>query len=234
MDVTRGGQVTAAVRAATDQFGHIDVLVNNAGYGYFATQEQGDVEEIRRMFETNVFGLIRVTQAVLPAMRERRSGVVVNLSSVAGRVAFPRSSFYSATKWAVESLSESLFHEVHSFGVRVLVIEPGSYATDFVPRSSVRDAGLTDPASPYAALAQTWSEVAARLMPGRQDPAEVVDGIIAAVTADGPPFARIPFGRDARPLITERETSGDAKFVRDMAARYYPDRCPPGEVRNGT
>ncbi|NOT02871.1 MAG: SDR family oxidoreductase [Phycisphaerales bacterium] len=223
LDVTRGAQIAAAVRSAVDRFGGIDVLVNNAGYGYFATHEQGDIDEIRRMFETNVFGLIRVTQAVLPRMRERRRGTIVNLSSVAGRVAFPRSSFYSATKFAVESMSESLSHEVRPFNIRVIVIEPGSYATDFGPRSAVRDAGLTDPASPYAASAKTWSDVAARLLPDRQDPAEVVDGIVAAVTAPRPPFVRIPFGRDARPLIAERESAGDAEFIENMSRRYYPD-----------
>ncbi|MCH8850481.1 MAG: SDR family oxidoreductase, partial [Chloroflexi bacterium] len=220
LDVTREEQIRGAVAATLDRFGHIDVLVNNAGYGYFATQEEGDVDEIRRMFETNIIGLIRVTQAVLPTMRARGSGVIINLSSIAGRVAFPRSGFYNASKWAVEALSESLFYEVHPCGIRVVVIEPGAYATDFGPRSAVRSPKLTDPESPYAQSAQCWSDVAADLMPDRQDPAEVVEGVIQAAH-EGEPFMRIPFGKDATPMVDERESVGQAEFIRAMTRRYY-------------
>lgn len=219
LDVTRGEQVRSAVAAALNRFGRIDVLVNNAGYGYFSTHEEGDVDEIRRVLETNVIGLTRVTQAVIGGMRERRSGVIVNISSVAGRIAFPRSGFYNASKWAVEAISEALFYEVHPFGIRVVVIEPGAYATDFGPRSAVRSPALADPNSPYAVHAQRWSDVAAELMPNRQDPAEVVDGIIAAAL-DSQPFLRIPFGRDACSMIQQREKQGQAEFIRAMTQRY--------------
>jgi len=219
LDVTRGEQIRISVQAALDRFGRIDVLVNNAGYGYFSTFEEGDVDEIRRMFETNVTGLIRTTQAVLPSMRRQKSGVVVNLSSIAGRVAFPRASFYNASKFAVEALSEALHREVQTFGIRVVVIEPGAYNTDFGPRSAVRSPGLVDPDSPYAHLAKTWTAAAGEMMPTKQDPSDVVDGIIAAAT-DGPSFMRIPFGDDATTLVSQRESMSDVEFIETMARRY--------------
>jgi len=219
LDVTRGAEIRQAVDAALGRFGHIDVLVNNAGYGYFSTFEEGDVDEIRRLFETNVIGLVRVTQAVLPSMRRRRSGVIVNLSSIAGRAAFPRAAFYNASKFAVEALSESMHYEVRPFGIRVVVIEPGSYDTDFGPRSAVRSPGLSDPQAPYAPFAEKWSQVAARMMPEKQDPREVVEGIITAAE-QGDSFMRLPFGRDAVGLVRQRESMTDAEFIGVMTRNY--------------
>ena len=219
LDVTRSSQIRHAVALALAKFGRIDVLVNNAGYGYFSLQEDGDLDEIRRLFETNVFGLIRLTQAVLPGMRERRSGVVVNLSSVAGRVAFPRSGFYNASKFAVEALSEALYYEAAPFGIRMVIIEPGSYATDFVPRSAVREEKMNDPASPYAELNQDWNRKMSQVLVKGQDPTEVVEGIIAAVGRDQP-FQRLPFGKDAQMLIELRERGADAEFIAAMHERF--------------
>ncbi len=220
LDVTNENMVTQAARAAEEKFGQIDVLVNNAGYGYFSTVEEGDIEEYRRNLETNVVGLFSVTRAMLPAMRKQRSGVIVNLSSIAGRVSFPRAAFYNATKWAVEGFSEALYHEVSPFGVRVLLIEPGAYDTDFGPRSAIRSPKLGDKDSPYADAGQRWTEAARIAMPDKQDPMEVVDGIIEAVNGDKP-FARIPFGKDANALVNERASKSDAQFVAAMNARYY-------------
>jgi short-subunit dehydrogenase len=172
------------------------------------------------MFETNVFGLIRVTQAVLPSMRERRRGTIINISSIAGRVPFPRSGFYSATKWAVEAISESLYYEVRPFGLQVIVIEPGAFATDFGPRSAVRSPSLSDPNSPYAESAQKWTAAAAVMMPRRQDPAEVVEAVIAAARRDEP-FQRVPVGPDAVTLVHERFQTSEADFIGTMTNRYY-------------
>jgi len=220
LDVTRGSQINHAVAAALERFGRIDVLVNNAGYGYFSTFEEGDTDEIRRMFETNVFGLIRLTQAVLPSMRRRRDGLIVNLSSIAGRVAFPRAAFYNATKFAVEALSEALHHEVRPFGIRVAVIEPGAYDTDFGPRSAVRSPGLTDPNAPYAAQAPIWDAAAALMMPEKQDPQQVVDAIIAAADDTTPSFRRLPLGNDAAELVRQRESMSDDEFIGLMTRKY--------------
>ena len=219
LDVTRGAQIRSAVGLTLERFGRIDVLVNNAGYGYFSLQEDGDIDEIRRMFETNVFGLIRLTQAVLPAMRQAGSGVVVNLSSVAGRVAFPRSGFYNASKFAVEALSEALYYEVAPLGIRTVVVEPGSFATDFVPRSAVREEKMNDPASPYARLNEGWNRKMSQVLVKGQDPAQVVEGIIQAVNTDQP-FQRLPVGQDAKMLIGLREGRPDREFIAAMHERF--------------
>src|SRR5215210_6570574 len=119
LDVTDPAQITAAVQAAEDHFGAIDVLVNNAGYGYQASIEEGEEAEIRAMFDANVFGLAALTRAALPGMRARRRGHIVNISSVAGFVGFPASGYYAATKHAVEGLSDSLAREVEPLGIKV-------------------------------------------------------------------------------------------------------------------
>jgi NAD(P)-dependent dehydrogenase (short-subunit alcohol dehydrogenase family) len=220
LDVRDHGTIDAAVAATLERFGHIDVLVNNAGYGYFATQEEGELDEIRLMFETNVFGLIATTQAVLPQMRRRRTGTIVNLSSIAGKITTPRGGFYQASKWAVEALSESLYLEVSPFGLRVVIIEPGSYETDFGPRSARRSRADDDPESPFARLRDKWSEAGqANVFVARQDPAEVVDVILEAVASDLP-FVRLPVGRDATAVIARRREMGDADFVEWMRGIY--------------
>ncbi len=135
LDVTDAGQIAAAVREAEARFGAIDVLVNNAGYGYQATVEEADDAEIRAQFEANVFGLFAVTRAVLPGMRARRRGHVINLSSAAGFVGFPGSGYYAATKHAVEGWSDSLAAEVGPLGIKVTCVEPGPFRTDWAGRS---------------------------------------------------------------------------------------------------
>lgn len=135
LDVTDSAQIGAAVQAAQARFGRIDVLVNNAGYGYQAAVEEGDDREIRAMFDTNVFGLFAMTRAVLPGMRERRSGYVMNITSVAGLVGFAGSGHYAASKHAVEGWSDALAAEVAPLGIRVTCIEPGPFRTDFAGRS---------------------------------------------------------------------------------------------------
>jgi NAD(P)-dependent dehydrogenase (short-subunit alcohol dehydrogenase family) len=135
LDVTDPAQIAAAVQATEARFGAIDVLVNNAGYGYHTTVEEGEDRAIRALFETNVFGLAALTRAVLPGMRARRRGHIVNISSVAGFVGFAGSGYYAATKHAVEGLSDALAREVSPLGIRVLCVEPGPFRTDFAGRS---------------------------------------------------------------------------------------------------
>lgn len=221
LDVRNQMQIHDAVAKGLERFGHIDVLVNNAGYGYFATQEEGELEEIRNMFETNVLGLIAVSQGVIPHMRLRRSGAIVNLSSMAGRMATPRGGFYQSTKWAVEAISEAQYLELSAFGIRVAVIEPGSYETDFGPRSARRSPAEEDPGSPYAELRGMWIANAGRdLFPWRQNPVEVIQAITDAVES-GRPFARVPVGRDATRIVTERAERGMDGFVEWMRGVYY-------------
>jgi len=135
LDVTQAGQVAAAVGAAEARFGSIDVLVNNAGYGYQAAIEEGEEDEIRAQFDANVFGLFALTRAVLPGMRARRRGHVLNLSSVAGFIGFPGSGYYAASKHAVEGWSDALAAEAGPLGIKVTCVEPGPFRTDWAGRS---------------------------------------------------------------------------------------------------
>jgi NAD(P)-dependent dehydrogenase (short-subunit alcohol dehydrogenase family) len=135
LDVTRPTQIQAAVDAAHERFGKIDVLVNNAGYGYQSTAEEGVEEEIRAQFDANVFGLFAVTRAVLPGMRKRRTGFIMNITSIAGLMGFPGSGYYGASKHAVEGFSDALKIEVAPLGIRVTCVEPGPFRTDWAGRS---------------------------------------------------------------------------------------------------
>ena len=194
LDVDRQDDVAAAVAATTAKFGRLDVLVNNAGYGYLAAVEEGEDADIRAMFETNFFGLAAMTRAVLPIMRAQRSGAIVNVSSMGGFIGNPGSSYYAATKFAVEGLSEGLSKEVAPFGIKVLIVEPGPFRTDWGGRS------LKTPKRPIEAYAET--AIARRkqiqsysgAQPG--DPVRGAEAIIATVERSDPPL-RLPLGNIA-------------------------------------
>ena len=149
LDVDKQDQIDAVVKAAEARFGRIDVLVNNAGYGYLAAVEEGDDSDVRAMFDTNFFGLAAMTRAVLPLMRAQKSGAIVNISSIGGFIGFPGSGYYAATKFAVEGLSEALSKEVAPFGIKVIIVEPGPFRTDWAGRS------LKTPKKPVDAYAET-------------------------------------------------------------------------------
>ena len=136
LDVTKQADIDAAVKQAMDKFGQIDVLVNNAGIGYFGAIEESEEEEVRRMFEINFFGLANMTKAVLPGMRARRRGHIINIASIGGLVGFPAVGFYNATKFAVDGYSESLSKEVAPLGIKVTVIAPSGFRTDWAGRSA--------------------------------------------------------------------------------------------------
>jgi len=185
LDVTDPGQIAAAVQAAEARFGAIDVLVNNAGYGYQTSVEEADERAIRALFDANVFGLAAMIRAVLPGMRARRRGHIVNLSSVAGFVGFPGSGYYAATKHAVEGLSDALAKEVGPLGIHVLCVEPGPFRTDFAGRS-LRQTLSRFP--DYEATVNTRLRTLAErsgAQPG--DPVRAAAAIIEAVQAPRPP-----------------------------------------------
>ncbi len=186
LDVTDQASIGAAVIQAEAHFGRIDVLVNAAGYGYLAAIEEGEDAAVRAQFETNVFGLLAVTKRVLPGMRARRSGYIVNFSSLGGLVAFAATGYYHATKFAVEALSESLSHEVKPLGIKVIIIEPGAFRTEWAGRSMVDSPTVI---ADYAETAGKRRE-ATRSVSGKQpgDPARAANAIIAAVQADDPPL----------------------------------------------
>ncbi len=194
LDVTQPDQVVAAVKSAESRFGGIDVLVNNAGIGYFAAVEEGEVTEVRKMFEVNVFGLTAMVQAVLPGMRKRRSGCIVNVASLAGLRGFPALGQYNATKFAVEGLSEALRQEVEPLGIRVMVVEPSGFRTDWAGRSANESAHQIDD---YVATAGTV-RAAVRAASGKQpgDPVRAATAIIKAAASGNPPH-HLPLGNDA-------------------------------------
>jgi NAD(P)-dependent dehydrogenase (short-subunit alcohol dehydrogenase family) len=144
LDVTDEAMIDKAVKDAEAHFGRVDVLVNNAGYGYFSAIEEGEDVEIRRQFETNVFGLYSLTKHVLPGRRTRRSGHIVNVSSVGGLMAFPATGYYHASKFAVEGFSESLALEVAPLGIKVTIVEPGRFRTDWAGRSMIESKIVID------------------------------------------------------------------------------------------
>ena len=186
LDVEKADQIKAAVEAATKAFGRIDVLVNNAGYGYLSAIEEGEEDEIRAMFDANVFGLAAMTRAVLPVMRAQASGVVLNISSMAGFTGFPGIGYYNASKFAVEGLSEALAKETAPMGIKVIIVEPGPFRTDWAGRS------LRTPRNPIQAYAETAiaRRKGVQTISGSQpgDPARGAEAMITAAEMPSPPL----------------------------------------------
>lgn len=204
LDVTNPDQVRAAISQVEDRFGTVDVLVNNAGYGYVAAIEEGEDAEVRAMFETNIFGSWNMIKAVLPGMRARKRGHIVNMSSVGGIVTFPAVGFYHMTKFAVEGLSETLAQETAPLGISVTVVEPGAFRTDFRGRS-MKQSGIR---------LSDYEETAGKGRDGvlgghgkqQGDPARGARAIIVAVEAERPPM-HLVIGGDALDLIRRKLTS---------------------------
>jgi NAD(P)-dependent dehydrogenase (short-subunit alcohol dehydrogenase family) len=200
LDVTDPAQVTAAVRQAEERFGGIDVLVNNAGYGYRAAVEEGDDSEIRALFETQFFGAVAMIKAVLPGMRARRSGAIVNISTIGVQIMPAGSGYYAASKAALEAMSGSLHGELKPLGISVTVIEPGAFRTDFAGRSLTQSSTVIDDYADTAGKRRKDRDTAHGTQPG--DPAKAAKAIIAAVESDEPP-AFLLLGNDA--LSTYRQ-----------------------------
>jgi NAD(P)-dependent dehydrogenase (short-subunit alcohol dehydrogenase family) len=201
LDVTDRSQIDAAVGAATARFGRIDVLVNNAGFGYLGAIEEGEDGAVRALFDTNVFGLVDMTKAVLPAMRAQRSGLIVNISSIGGLVSSAGTGYYHASKYAVEGLSESLAAEVEPLGIGVLIVEPGPFRTLWA------GASMTQSATRLEAYAATAGE-RRKLITGRSgnqpgDPVRAAQAIIDAALSDTPPL-RLLLGQWALGLARKK------------------------------
>jgi NAD(P)-dependent dehydrogenase (short-subunit alcohol dehydrogenase family) len=198
LDVTDSAQVAAAVRQGEERFGGIDVLVNNAGYGYRAAVEEGDEADVAALFATNVFGPVALIKAVLPGMRARRSGAIVNISSIGARICPPGSGYYAATKAALEGLSGSLHKELAPLGIHVVAVEPGGFRTDFAGRSLHQSATVIDDYAETAGKRRKEHDTAHGTQPG--DPVRAARAILAAVEADQPP-ALLMLGTDALTAI---------------------------------
>jgi NAD(P)-dependent dehydrogenase (short-subunit alcohol dehydrogenase family) len=187
LDVTDRSAVDEAVRAAHDRFGRLDVVVNNAGYGLFGMVEEITEEQLREQLETNLFGVLSVTQAALPILREQRSGHIVQISTIGGILTFPSLGGYHASKWALEGMSEALAQEVAAFGINVTLVEPGGYATDWAGSSAAH-------AAPNPAYDHVREELARRQGEAQMaDPTAVGQALLKVVDADRPPL-RVFFG----------------------------------------
>lgn len=220
LDVTRPDEIDAAATAALEKFSRVDVLVNNAGYGYFAAVEEGDDNEIRAIFETNVFGLAATTRRFMPIFRAQGGGFVVNFSSIGGFVGGPGAGYYNATKFAVEGLSEALAKEAKSLGVKVLIVEPGPFRTDWAGRS------LKTPKHSIEAYAEAIARRnLARVRNGAQagDPVRGAQAIIDVVESADPPL-RLFLGAyavaTARAKLDEVRRDIDANEAVSVAADF--------------
>ena len=210
LDVTNETQAKAAVKAAVELFGSIDVLLNNAGFGLLGAVEEASAEDVERVYRTNVFGLLNVTRAVLPTMRAQRSGRILNISSIGGYRAGPGFGVYSSTKFAVEGLSESLHAELAPLDIHVTVVEPGYFRTDFLDATSLTVSGseITD----YAETAGRVRKIAAHLNHGQPgDPDKLAQVLVDFADAANPPV-RLPLGSDTVAAIEAKHAS-DAEIL---------------------
>jgi NAD(P)-dependent dehydrogenase (short-subunit alcohol dehydrogenase family) len=201
LDVTDRDQITSAVGSVEKTFGGIDVLVNNAGYGYMAAVEEGEDAEVRKLFDTNYFGVVDTLKAVLPAMRARRSGHVINISSMTGLVANPPNAYYSSTKFALEALTEALAKEVGPLGIKVTAIEPGAFRTDWAARSMQESSTPIGDYDDNVGSRKTLIKQFADHLPG--DPRKVAEAVLMIAGLDEPPL-RLLLGRDVLAAVREK------------------------------
>ena len=201
LDVTNRDQITAVVGEVEKTFGGIDVLVNNAGYGYMAAVEEGEDAEVRKLFDTNYFGVVDTLKAVLPGMRARRSGHVINISSMTGLVANPPNAYYSSTKFALEALTEALAKEVGLLGIKVTAIEPGAFRTDWAARSMQESSTPISDYDDNVGARKTLIKQFADHLPG--DPRKVAEAVLMVAGLDEPPL-RLLLGRDVLAAVREK------------------------------
>jgi NAD(P)-dependent dehydrogenase (short-subunit alcohol dehydrogenase family) len=201
LDVTDKDQIASAVSAADDAFGGIDVLVNNAGNGYLSAIEEGEDHKVRKLFDTNYFGVVDTIKAVLPQMRLRQSGHIVNISSMTGLVANPPNAYYSSTKFALEALTEALAQEVKPLGVKVTAIEPGAFRTDWAARSMWESSTPIGDYDENVGARKTMIKEFANHLPG--DPRKVAEAVLMVTTLDEPPL-RLLLGRDVLKAVRDK------------------------------
>jgi NAD(P)-dependent dehydrogenase (short-subunit alcohol dehydrogenase family) len=210
LDVTDDQSVKDAIRTVVSENGRIDVLVNNAGYGLVGAFEDLAIDEIKNQYETNVFGLMRVTQSVLPVMRNQKSGIIVNVSSGAGLFGYPGGSAYVSTKFAIEGLSESISYELGQFGIKVVLIEPGFIKTNF-SNATVIAKKAQDQNSPYSQMMQRIQANSGE-MAKNASPVDIVSkAILEAVTSKSPNL-RYLAGKDVQIWAANKKTMSDAEF----------------------
>lgn len=210
LDVQNTGSISSAIDASIDRFGHIDVLLNNAGYGAYGPLEATSMETISRQFQVNVIGLLETTKSVLPHFRKQRSGTIINISSIGGKMTFPLGTLYHGSKFAVEGLSEALHFELEQFGVRVKLIEPGAIKTDFAGRSFEfsNDPALVE----YQPLVNAFFSALGPMAEHAPLP-EIVAKVIYEAATDNTNRLRYEVGDDANQLLSARKSLDDTTYL---------------------
>jgi NAD(P)-dependent dehydrogenase (short-subunit alcohol dehydrogenase family) len=215
LDVTDDASVKDAVQTILSEIGRIDVLVNNAGYVLSGAFEDLTMDEIKAQYETNVFGLIRTTQAVLPAMRNQKSGIIVNISSAAGRFGYPSGSAYVSTKFAVEGLSESMSYELEPFGIKVVVVEPGVIRTNIF-NSVVVAKKSQDPNSPYSQIMQKMATGFEDMLKNASSSADLVAKVVLRAVTNENSDIRYLAGKDVETWLDSKKNMSDEEFYKMM------------------
>jgi len=217
LDVLDVDSIQKAFKDGIQKFGNVDVLLNNAGYGAFGPLEAFSRDKILRQFNTNVIGLLDVTQTVLPHFRQNKKGIIINISAIGGKMTFPLGSLYHGTKFAVEGISESLNYEVEQFGGQVKIVEPGMIATDFAGRSFdfSNDENMSEYQNIVGALMTAMPTMAQNA-----SPASIVAEVIFEAATDGKNQLRYTAGEDAKMLIANRQQYDDATFIGGIKSQF--------------
>jgi len=210
LDVNSDESVTDTINSIVKKHNRIDVIVNNAGYALGGALEETSMDEIRKQFETNFFGAVRVMRAAIPFMRSQRSGKIINITSMGGRISIPLSTFYHGSKFALEGVSESLQYELEPFGIKMILIEPGAVGSNFWKSIKIAN-GATSPNSPYTQLADNMSKTFKKMEENAMHPSEVAKTILDVVTSDDPQL-RYVVGNDATKIIEARQNMSDKEF----------------------
>jgi NAD(P)-dependent dehydrogenase (short-subunit alcohol dehydrogenase family) len=214
LDVTDDASVQNAIQEVMKKAGRIDVVVNNAAYGLTGAFEDLSIEEIKTQYETNFYGVIRVTQAILPIMRKQGSGRIVNISSGAGRFGYPGGSAYVSTKFALEGLSESMAYELEPFGIKVVLVEPGVIRTNF-GSSMILAKRAQNLSSPYSQMMQRMGASFEQLQKNASDPDLVANIVLQAATSQNPEL-RYLAGKDVEAWVESKRKLSDAEFINSM------------------
>jgi NAD(P)-dependent dehydrogenase (short-subunit alcohol dehydrogenase family) len=212
LDVTADKSVKEAINKITNEQERIDVLVNNAGFALVGAFEEISIEEFKEQYETNVFGVIRVTQAVLPIMRNQRGGTIVNISSIAGKIGFPLTSAYVSSKFALEGLTESMAYEIEQFGIKVILIEPGVIKTNFNNNLKIGKRVANNQNSSYTEMTQKRITGFQPRFESGTPPVDVAKVILKAITSENLSKLRYLVGNDAFKLIKIRNNISDKEF----------------------
>ena len=221
LDVTDENSIKKAIQSILSEADRIDLLVNNAGYALTGAFEDIGIDEIKAQYDTNVFGMIRVTQAVLPIMRKQGSGRIINVSSGAGRIGYPGGSAYVSSKFALEGLSESMAYEIEQFGIKTVLVEPGFVRTNF-SENIVTAKKAQDPNSPYSQMMQMMSSIRGKMLENASDVDLVAEVVVEAATAKEPSL-RYLAGKDVQQMVAAKKSMSDEEFQKMMKMQGVMD-----------